>query len=92
MRIDSETFEYASGLAKLSFSEADASRQIEFLQDVAALVESLKELDVELPDEVIERSGAVLRVDAPAASLDREVLMSNSSDNDGALFIVPQMI
>ena len=92
MRINSETFEYASGLARLSFNENDARRQIEFLQDIGGLIESLKELDGVLPDEAIERSGTMLRADVPDLSLDREALMVNSSDNDGALFIVPQMI
>ncbi|MBR5272640.1 MAG: hypothetical protein IKU25_04520 [Clostridia bacterium] len=93
MKINAEVFEYASKLAKLKFSQADAAKEMENLKDIAVFVEGLKEIPDTLPEQTERREpGAKLREDVSGVPFERETLMENSSDNDGELFIVPQTI
>ena len=98
-RVSVEDVERVAELAHLELQPEETARMLKDLNSILDYVAELNELDT-TGVEPLEHVGAlvegaektVLRADAPAASLDRAVVMPEAPESDGVFFKVPKVI
>ena len=83
-----------AALARLSFSDDEATRIGADLEAILDYVETLNELDTEgtLPMAHVVPLDAPMREDRAVAALDPEIAIANAPVSDGSAFVVPKVI
>jgi aspartyl-tRNA(Asn)/glutamyl-tRNA(Gln) amidotransferase subunit C len=94
MQIDRQTVEHVALLARLDLSAEEVERFTQDLQAILDHIDQLQELNTDdlLPMEHAGSSVDVFREDRARPSLPPEVAVSQSADEDGEFFRVPQVV
>ncbi len=94
MSADSIDIRYVAKLARLALTDEEVERFGQQLGDLLGHVNALSELDVSgvpATAQVVE-SRNVTREDAPQACLDRERVLAEAPERQGAFFRVPRIL
>ncbi len=94
MRITKDQVREVARLARLHFSDEDASEMAGELSVILDYIDTLNELDTEgIPPMQHASSGEnVFRADVPIVRLSKDTALSNAPDADADFFRVPKVI
>jgi aspartyl-tRNA(Asn)/glutamyl-tRNA(Gln) amidotransferase subunit C len=94
MSVNRKDVDYIAELARLSFTDEEASRMTDELNSILHYVEKLGELDTEgvLPLSNIHDQKNVLRDDVEGPSISNAEALQNAPDRQDRFFKVPKVI
>ena len=94
MKIDKETLEKISHLARLEFDEKDADRMIRDMSNILTFVEKLNEVNTEGVEPLTTMSHEInaLREDEVKPHLEHERALKNAPAKDTDYFRVPKVL
>lgn len=94
MKIDKDTLNKISHLARLEFNEQDTEKMIQDMNNILSFVEKLNEVDTEGVEPLTTMSHEVnaLREDIVRLHLDHDLALKSAPQKDADYFRVPKVL
>ncbi len=94
MKIDKDTLNKISHLARLEFNEEDAEKMVQDMTNIISFVEKLNEVDTQGIEPLTTMSHEInaLREDIVQPHLDHELALKSAPKKDSDYFRVPKVL
>jgi aspartyl-tRNA(Asn)/glutamyl-tRNA(Gln) amidotransferase subunit C len=94
VKIDKDTLNKISHLARLEFNEEDAEKMVQDMTNIISFVEKLNEVDTEGVEPLTTMSHEInaLREDIVQPHLDHELALKSAPKKDSDYFRVPKVL